>query len=331
MESYRSVSSSPHIRAAEDTRSIMLDVIIALLPALAFSIYYFGWRSLALTAFTVLCCLLFEWIYRRLLKKAFTLGDLSAAVTGILLAFCLPVTVPFWAAAAGAAFAIIVVKQLYGGLGRNFLNPALAARAFLFSWPASMTTWALPMSRVPLLGGGADVVTGATPMVSLQSGTIPADVDLFQMLLGQRGGSLGETSALLLLLGGVYLVVRRVISPRIPVAFLGTAAILAFLFPRGNDPREWMLYSLMGGGMILGAVFMATDCATSPVTPAGQWIYGVLCGALTIFIRYFGSYPESVAFAILIANVFVWFIDRVTLPRRFGTQRRNRKKAGVPK
>ncbi|SMC72676.1 RnfABCDGE type electron transport complex subunit D [Papillibacter cinnamivorans] len=331
MEPDRNFLSSPHIRAPEDTRSVMLDVIIALLPALAFSVYYFGWRSLTLTVFTVLCCLFFEWLYRRLLKKSLTLRDLSAVVTGILLALCLPVTAPYWVAAVGAAFAILVVKQLYGGLGKNFLNPALAARAFLFSWPSVMTTWAVPMSRSSILGASADAVTGATPMTFLHAGTLPKGVELYQMLMGQRGGSLGETSALLLLLGGAYLVVRRVIPLRIPVAFLGTAALLTLLFPRGNSPLEWMLYSLMGGGMLLGAIFMATDPATSPVTAAGQWIYGALCGALTVFFRYFGAYPEGVAYAILISNASVWIIERGTFPRRFGTKRRSWKKAGAPK
>lgn len=329
METEPNVLFSPHIRAPESTRSVMLDVIIALLPALAFSVYYFGWRSLTLTVFTVLCCLFFERLYRRLMKKPSAPGDLSAAVTGTLLAFCLPVTAPYWVCAAGAAFAILVVKQLYGGLGKNFLNPALAARAFLFSWPAVMTTWAVPMSRTSVFGVSADAVTGATPMIFLNAGTLPKGIALYQMLMGQRGGSLGETSALLLLLGGAYLAVRRVIPLRIPAAFLGTAALLSFLFPRGNDPLEWMLYSLMGGGLLLGAIFMATDPVTSPVTPAGQWIYGALCGGLTIFIRYFGSYPEGVAYAILISNALVWIIERATLPRRFGTKRRDRKKAGA--
>ena len=313
------VSSSPHMRTDEDTRSIMLDVIIALLPALAVSVYFNGWRSLTLTAISASACVLFEYAYQKLMKKPVSIGDLSAVITGILLAYCLPVSAPYWVPVVGSLFAIVVVKQLYGGLGKNFMNPALAGRAFLFSFPVIMTSWAAPGSSVSVLPGAVDVITSATPLAYLGQGVLPPDVSLLDMLLGQTGGSLGETPALVLILGGLYLLVRRVITPRIPLAFLGTVAALTWFFPRGGiDPMDWMLYNLLSGGLILGAIFMATDYTTSPVTRCGQWLFGIGCGLLTVFIRYFGSYPEGVSYAILIMNACVWLIDKFARPRRFG-------------
>ena len=322
------VSSSPHIRSRTDTRSIMLDVIIALLPALCVSVYIFGLRALLITAISVGASVFFEWAYRRLMKKNKTIGDLSAVVTGMLLAFCLPATAPWWLPVIGAFFAIVIVKQLYGGIGKNFLNPALAGRAFLFSWPVAMTTWMAPLSYSSIFNfARADAVTGATPMASLHVGSLPAD-GLLNMFLGHIGGSLGEVSAVALLLGGVYLVLRKVISPRIPLSFLLTVAVLTFLFPKGgNDRLQWMLCNLLSGGLMLGAIFMATDYSTSPVTKNGQIIFGIGCGLLTVFIRYFGSYVEGVSYAILVMNVCVWLIDKVTLPRRFGVTREDEKAA----
>ncbi len=315
-----SVSSSPHIRSAEDTRSIMLDVIIALMPALAVAIYMFGLRALTLTCVSVAACVFFEWGYRKLMKKTSSIGDLSAVVTGILLAYCTPVSSPYWMIIIGAAFAIIIVKQLYGGIGKNFVNPALAARAFLFSWPVLMSTWVAPLAYNSIFDlSTADVVTAATPLASLHTGAIPQDITLLQAFMGQIGGSMGEISALALILGGLYLVVRKVISLRIPVGFIGSVAIITFIFPKGgNDNLSWMLWNLCSGGIMLGAFFMATDYSTSPVTKKGQWIFGVGCGLLTVFIRYFGSYPEGVSYAILIMNVCVWLIDKYTMPKRFG-------------
>ncbi|HHU06045.1 MAG TPA: RnfABCDGE type electron transport complex subunit D [Clostridiales bacterium] len=317
------VSSSPHIRSDEDTRSIMLDVIISLIPALAVAIYIFGLRSLTLTLVCVAACVFFEWGYRKLLKKPSSVGDLSAVVTGMLLTFCLPVTVPYWIPVIGAFFAIVIVKQLYGGIGKNFLNPALAARAFLFSWPVIMTTWAAPLSysRFANIFSVADAITSATPMEALHAGRLP-DATLWQAFIGEIGGSLGEISSLVLLLGGIYLVIRKVINPRIPLTYILTVAVVTFIFPKGGaDSLTWMLYNLFCGGLMLGAIFMATDYATSPVTKKGQIIYGIGCGLLTVFIRYFGSYVEGVSYAILIMNVTVWLIDKSTLPRRFGIKK----------
>jgi len=317
------VSSSPHVRSPEDTRSIMLDVIIALIPALAVAVYIFGLRALTLTLVCVAACVFFEWGYRKLLKKPSSIGDLSAVVTGVLLTFCLPVTVPYWIPVIGAFFAIVIVKQLYGGIGKNFLNPALAARAFLFSWPVLMTTWAAPLSYSKFFNifSVADAVTSATPMASLHMGRLP-EASLWQVFIGEIGGSIGEISSLVLLLGEVYLVIRRVISPRIPLSYILTVAVLTFIFPKGgNSGLTWMLYNLFSGGLMLGAIFMATDYATSPVNRKGQIIYGIGCGLLTVFIRYFGSYVEGVSYAILIMNVTVWLIDKSTLPRRFGVKK----------
>ena len=313
-------SSSPHIRSNEDTRSIMLDVIIALLPALAWSVYAFGWKALLLTAVSVVSCVFWEWAYRKLMKKSSMIGDLSAVVTGILLSFVCPVDLPWWAVIIGAFFSIVVVKQLYGGLGKNFLNPALAARAALVACYASaMTSW----SKV-------DAATGATPMALLKAGdmeALTAAYPIKDMAIGFISGSAGEVSALMLLIGGVYLIVRKVISWQTPVAYIATVAVVTFLFPRGNDPMTFMLYNVLGGGLFLGAFFMATDYVTSPVTKKGQLIFGLGCGLITVFIRYFGSYPEGVCYSILIMNCCTWIIDKYTKPTRFGVDKKAKKEA----
>ena len=311
------LSVSPHTHAGDSTRSVMLDVIIALMPALIGSVYFFGFRALMVCLVSAGACVFFEWGYRRLMKKDCTAGDLSAVVTGLLLAFVCPVTIPYWTLIIGDFFAIIVVKQLFGGIGQNFMNPALAARAFLFSWPVIMATWVAPGTALSIFGSNVDAVTVATPLARMKTGLAPG-VTMFDLYVGTTGGCLGETSAVLLLLGGVYLYMRDVISARIPVSFLGTVALIAFLFPRGGNARmDWMLWQLCSGGVILGAVFMATDYVTSPVTKWGQVIYGIGCGALTMFIRYFGSYAEGVSYAILIMNVCACFLDRVGVPKRF--------------
>ena len=316
------VTSSPHISSGDTVRGAMLDVMIALLPALGVSTYFFGPRVLIMTLITMVSCVFFEFLYRLVMKKHQSIGDLSACVTGMLLAMCLPASVPYWLAIVGAFFAIVVVKQLYGGLGRNFMNPALAGRVFLFSFPALMNTWATAGTDFWTgFGMNVDATTAATPMASLHQGLIP-DVSLMEMFVGAHGGSMGEVSSAALILGGIYLVCRKVISPRIPLWYLGTAAVLTYLFPQnGNDPLEWMLYNLLGGGLLLGAIFMATDYVTSPITRGGQIFFAIGCGALTIFLRYFGVYPEGVSFAILIMNAFVWLFDKLCLPRRFGTPR----------
>ncbi|NLO48437.1 MAG: RnfABCDGE type electron transport complex subunit D [Clostridiales bacterium] len=322
------VSSSPHIRFLEDTKSIMLDVIIALLPALAVATYMFGIRALILTAVTCAACVFFEWGYRKLLKKTNDIGDLSAVVTGILLACCLPVSTPLWIAVTGAFFSIIIVKQLFGGIGKNFMNPALAGRAFLFSWPVVMSTWVSPLSYDSFFTlNMADAVTTATPMGSLHVASLPENLTLMQSFFGQVGGSMGEISAFALIVGGLYLLARRVITPIIPLSFLLSVAVVTYVFPRGNDNLQWMLWNLLSGGLMLGAIFMATDYSTSPVTIKGQIIFGVGCGLLTVFIRYFGAYPESVSYSILIMNACVWLIDKVSFPKRFGEKSGGIKKA----
>ena len=317
-------TSSPHIRAAENTRSIMLDVILAMMPALLFAIWQFGFKALTLTAVSVVGCMVFEWGYRKIMRKPQSVNDLSAVVTGILLAFVCPVTLPHWTILIGDFFAIVVVKQLFGGIGKNFINPALAGRAALVaSYAGPMTKWIDPTSGwAPVLGGSADVVTSATPLALMKTGdmeTLVNTYSLSDMFLGKIGGSLGEVSALLLILGGLYLIWRKVISWHTPAAYIATVAVLTFLFPRyGASNMEWMLYSVLGGGVMLGAFFMATDYTTSPVTKKGQLIFGIGCGLLTVFIRYFGGYPEGVSYSILIMNCCVWLIDKVGKPNRYG-------------
>ena len=328
------VSSSPHIRATENTRSIMLDVCVALSFTLLISVYSFGWRALTLTALSVVSCVFFEWAYRKLMKKDSSIGDLSAVVTGMLLSFGLSVTVPYWMVIVGAFFAIVIVKQLFGGLGHNFMNPALAARVFLFSFPAFMNVFPNTnpgaMTEWPVWGNlpadTLDAISSATPLslTFMKNGVLPASEQFspLEMLIGQMPGTLGEVSTLMLLLGGLYLVTRRVLSPRIPLYYLGTVAVLTYLFPQGgNNNLDWMLYQLLSGGLVLGAVFMATDYATTPVTKRGRTLFAIGCGALTVLIRYFGAYPEGVSFAILIMNSTTWLLDKYGLPRRFGTPR----------
>ena len=314
-----SVGSSPHISTRDTTASVMGDVIIALLPALAAAVYFFGFRALTLTLVTVASTVGFEFLYRWGTRQSGTVGDLSAVVTGMLLAMVLPVQIPYWVAVIGGAFAIVVVKQLFGGLGKNFMNPALAGRVFLFSFPALLGQYAAPGHEFwASIGNAADTVSAATPMASLHAGQLP-DLTLRQLLVGQQAGCLGEVASLMLLLGGLYLVLRGVIGLCIPFYYIGTVALLTFLFPLGgNDPVEWMLYNLLSGGLLLGAIFMATDYVTSPVTPWGQRVYAVGCGALTVFLRYFGAYPEGVSFAILVMNLLVWALDKAFAPHRFG-------------
>ena len=322
-----SISVSPHIRSDEDTRSIMLDVLIALVPALGVAAYMFGIRAILLTAVSCAACVFFEWAYCRLLKKPNSIGDLSAVVTGTLLAYCLPVTIPIWVLIIGDFFSIIIVKELFGGLGKNFMNPALAGRVFLFSWPVFMNTWTVPLSYTRFFQfSGLDAVTSATPLAGMSGGSLPEGVTLLQSFLGQVGGSLGEVSTFALLLGGVYLLIRRVITPRIPLSFLLTVAVLSFLFPQGNERLGWTAWQLVSGGVVLGSVFMATDYSTSPVNPAAQIVYGVGCGLLTVFIRRFGSYAEGVSYAILIMNATVWLLDKAFPRKRFGYRREKTEK-----
>ena len=308
---------SPSIKDSAGVDTIMLDVLVALTPALLMGAYLFGVRVLLLAAISVVSCMGFETLYCKLAGRPNTIGDLSACVTGLLLAMTLPVRAPYWAPVLGGAFAIVVVKQFYGGLGKNFMNPALAGRMLLLSFPGMMTTWTDALVRPGLLNT-ADAVSAATPMAYLHVGKLPP-FSVGQMLLGQHGGAMGEVAGGMLLLGGLYLLARRVISWRIPVLFIGTVALLTGLFPPAGQPiAAWMGYNVFSGGLLLGAIFMATDYATSPVTPRGQMLFGVGCGALTFVLRTFGSYPDGVGFSILTMNCCVWLLDRIGLPRRFG-------------
>ncbi len=326
---FLTVTSSPHIKSPDTTRSIMLDVIIGLIPALIWGVYIFGMRALTITLISVASCVLFEFLTQKLLHRPVTILDFSAAVTGILLAMNLSVAVPLWIPIAGAFFAIVVVKQIFGGIGKNVVNPALAARVFLFAWPGEMTRFVNPKTAIdPVsIGIDADIVAQATPLASLKHGELP-NVSIFDMLIGNNAGCIGEVSALLLAAGGVYLLVRKVITWHIPVAFIGTVAVLTFVFPQGGaNSLDFMLYEIFAGGLMIGAFFMATDYVTSPVTAKGKLIFGVGCGLITVFIRFFGGYYEGVSFSILIMNLLVWYIDKFTRPVKFGGKSNVKKQA----
>ena len=301
------LSPSPHIKSGSDTAKIMLDVMIALAPAGVASLFIFGFHALVVLADTVVAAVLAEYISRKVMKRKSTVGDLSAVVTGILLAFSLPPTINPLYAAFGAVVAIVVVKQMFGGIGNNFVNPALAARiVLLVSFPSAMTSWTAPI----VLGKKTvDAVSCATPLTMHLNGEETALRDLF---LGTTGGCIGETCALALIVGGVYLVIRRVISPVIPLVYVGTAAAAALLL--GEDP----LFHVLSGGLLLGAIFMATDYTTSPVTFKGKIVYAVGCGILTVLIRVFGNLPEGVSFSILLMNILTPLIERATRPKPFG-------------
>ena len=325
-------SYQPQVRAKRDTRSVMLDVIIGLLPALAVGIWQFGAAILVNLVISIGVCVLFEYLYRHWMHKNNMIGDLSAVVTGLLMVLILPPSCPWWVIVIGDAFAIIVVKQLYGGLGKNFLNPALAGRAFLFSsYTAMLTTWSIPASLKGLdLGTAAvDATTMATPLSFMKAGNPLPDVfTLKAMFLGTMPGCVGEISALALLIGGAYLLIRKVISWHIPVAYIATVAILTLIAaPAGISGVDYMLYNVFGGGLMLGAIFMATDYATSPVTKPGQIIFGIGCGLLTCFIRRFGSYPEGVCYSILIMNCTTWLLDKYIRPTIYGAVKKEKKEA----
>ena len=314
-----STTSSPHVKGKNSTSRIMRDVVIALLPALIVGVVVFGLRALMVTLVSIAACLVAEALVNAVFRRPGTLRDGSAVVTGMLLAMTLPATVELWIPAVGGFFAMIVVKGLFGGLGQNIFNPALAARAFLLLlWPAQMVRYAALGETLPVFSSAADVVTSATPLHHMQMPALP-ETSFLHMFLGNMAGSIGEISALAILVGGIYLMVRKVISVRIPVAYLGTVAVVTFVFSNGQPHLGWMLANLLGGGVMLAAFFMATDYATSPVTPVGQVVYGIGCGLLTVLFRRFGLFPEGVTYAILLMNAAVWLIDKVTVPRRFGT------------
>lgn len=313
-----SVSVSPHIRGGRTTAKIMRDVLIALTPAALWGAWRLGLRALILIAVTVGSAILFEWLYELIAKRRCTVSDCSAAVTGLLLAMNLPVTFPFPMAVAGSFFAIVVVKQVFGGIGKNVFNPALAARVFLcLAWPAAISDFTRPTDGIAYV----DSVSAATPLASLKAGTLP-DVSVLDLFLGNNAGVIGEISSLLLILGGVYLLIRRVIAWQIPAAYLGTVALAALIFPRveGISPLTSVGLEIFSGGLLLAAIFMATDYVTSPVTGTGRLIFGAGCGLLTVFIRRFGGYSEGASFAILIMNALVWYLDRVSVPKVFGTK-----------
>ncbi len=322
------VTSSPHLRSPETTTGIMLDVIIALIPSLVAAVCIFGWRSLLVTCVTVGTCVLSEFIARKVMRRDNTISDLSAVVTGILLAFNLPVTIPLWMAAIGSVVAIVVVKQFFGGIGCNFINPALVGRIVLMmSFPTAMSNWA-----VPLAWRSGSIVTSATPMaqlstvidsgVSMDSLNAAGLPSLMEMLLGVRGGSLGEVCALTLILGGLYLVIRRVITPLIPLCYIGTVAVIMLIAGGGNF--TFVAYEILGGGLLLGAIFMATDYTTSPMTRKGKIIYAIGCGLVTSLIRLFGNMPEGVSFSIILMNILVPHIEKLTAPKPFGSKRKKR-------
>lgn len=310
------VTESPHTRHKSSAAEIMLDVIIALIPALIAGVIVFGYRAALLAIVCVASAVFFEWAWCKIVKKPSAIGDFSAAVTGLLLALNLPVTIPYWMAIIGALFAIIVVKQFFGGLGHNFMNPALAARAFLLtSWAQAMTTWVEPFAKLNFWNN-ADAVTSATPLAAIKGGGEMASyLDLF---LGNVGGCIGEVSALAILLGAGYLLWRRVITIKIPLTYILTVAVITFIFGGDGFFTGDALYHVLSGGLLFGAFFMATDYVTTPCTPMGQTVFAIGCGVLTAVIRLWGGYPEGVSYSILLMNVAAPLIERYTQPKRFG-------------
>ncbi len=304
------VSSSPHISSPVKTKNIMLDVIIALIPAVIASIFYFGPRALVLEVVTIASCVFFEWLSRKAMKRENTIGDLSAVVTGLLLALNFPSTLPIWIAVFGGLVAIVVVKQLFGGLGHNFANPAITARVILLtSFALRMTTWVAPGAW----RGATDATTAATPLALIKAGeALPTYA---QMFLGNRAGCIGETCILALIIGFIYLVAKKIISPIIPVAYI--ACVFVFSAILGSDP----LMQILSGGLFLGAIFMATDYVTSPITNKGKLIYGICCGIITVLIRQFASLPEGVSYSILLMNILTPHIENLTLPTTFGAKK----------
>ena len=313
------VAYQPQVRTTKDTCRLMLDVIIALIPAIIVGVLQFGLYPLVLLLTGVCSAVFWEWGYRRLFKKEASIGDLSAALTGLLLALTMPPTAPWWLPVIGTFFGIVVVKQLYGGIGKNFLNPALAGRAFLFSSYATiMASWSVPNA----LSGTVDGVSMATPLAGLYGDGLPAYFTAKSMFMGFLPGCIGEISTFAILLGFAYLLWRNVISWRIPLSFVGTVALLTLIFGKtGYSNVEWMLCNIFSGGLMFGAVFMATDYSTSPVTLKGQLVYGAGCGALVVLIRYFGGFPEGVTYAILIMNLCTWAIDKAFHRHQFGVSK----------
>ncbi|MCI5873263.1 MAG: RnfABCDGE type electron transport complex subunit D [Roseburia sp.] len=308
------VSSSPHVRAKDTTSRIMLYVIIALLPTSIVGIYNFGLRALGLIVVTIASCVVPEWVYNIIVHKKNTIDDLSAVVTGLLLALNLPSTLPFWEAALGGVFAIIFVKCLFGGLGQNFMNPALGARCFLLiAFAADMTNFV------------TDAYTGATPLAAMRNGEA---VNTMDMLIGRTGGTIGETSAIAILIGAIFMILMGVIDLRIPASYIVSFVVFMLLFGGHGFDGNYITAQLCGGGLMLGAFFMATDYVTSPITPRGQIIFGICCGILTGLFRTLGANAEGVSFAIILSNLLVPMIEKVTIPRAFGQVKEAKKQEG---
>ena len=309
MENKYIVSSSPHLHTSLTTNRIMLDVILALLPTTLVGIVFFGWYAALVIAVAIAAAMLSEWIFNKIMKKRNTLDDLSAILTGLLIGLNMPPDIPLWMVAIGSAFAIIIVKQMFGGLGKNFMNPALGARCFmLVAWTGAMTSFRLPF----------DAVSSATPLAIMKDGVEGTLPSLTNCLIGLKGGTIGEVSAIALIIGFAYLLIRRVVSIRIPAAYIISFAVMTFFFGKQAFDAQYLAYQLLTGGLLLGAFFMATDYVTSPTTPNGMIIFGIGCGVLTFLIRRFGGYPEGVSFSILLMNVAAPLIERYTVPRSFG-------------
>ncbi|MCI5741173.1 MAG: RnfABCDGE type electron transport complex subunit D [Lachnospiraceae bacterium] len=307
MSDLYNISSSPHIRAKDTSARIMLYVIIALMPATIFGIFNFGPRALLLIAVCIATCVASEWIFEKIIHKKSTINDFSAALTGLLLALNLPYTLPIWQAVLGSVFAIVIVKMLFGGLGQNFMNPALGARCFLLvSFAGTMTSFTY------------DGVTGATPLAMMRNGE---SVDTMKMLLGTTGGTIGETSVIAILIGAIFLILMGVIDLRIPGSYILTFVVFIILFGGRGFDWNYIVAQLCGGGLMLGAFFMATDYVTSPITPRGQILYGIILGILTGLFRLFGANAEGVSFAIILGNLLVPIIEKYTIPRAFGLKK----------
>lgn len=309
-ENYQ-ISSSPHVRAKDSTGRVMLYVIIALLPASLFGIYNFGIRALLLILITVASCVAFEWIFDKIVHKKNTISDLSAVVTGLLLALNFPVALPWWEAIMGAAFAIIIVKMLFGGLGQNFMNPALGGRCFL------LIAFAADMTNYNVIKNGVEAYSGATPLALIRNEGLSA-VNVMDMLLGKTAGTIGETSVIAILIGAILLILFGVIDLKIPASYILTFAAFMFLFGAERFDVTYVVAQMCGGGLMLGAFFMATDYVTSPITPMGKIVFGICCGLLTGLFRCFGANAEGVSFAIILSNLLVPIIEKWTVPRAFG-------------
>lgn len=310
MENKFIMSSSPHLHTSTTVTKIMLDVIIALAPAAILGVYFFGFYAALVIAVAVASAVVSEWVFNKIVKKRNTIGDLSAVVTGLLIALNMPPRIPLWMVVIGSAFAIIIVKQMFGGLGKNFVNPALAARCFmLIAWTGAMTTFHEPL---------VDAVSSATPLAIMKDGAAGTLPTLMQCFVGLKSGTIGEVSAIALIVGFAYLLIKRIVSIKIPVAYLLSFAVLTFFFGKNAVDVQYLAYQLLTGGLLLGAFFMATDYTTTPTTSKGMIIFGIGCGVLTFLIRSFGGYPEGVSFSILLMNLASPLLERFTVPKSFG-------------